>query len=128
MSPPSRVLPLLPLRSGVLFPGVAMPFAIGRDTSVGGVEAAIAREDKDLVVVSQRTPEGDPTQLASLHRIGVRGQVRTLQRSPQSMTVVVQGVERVFIEDVLPAAGHVLVRVRPMPILIDEGPETPKRT
>src|SRR6266851_5160685 len=49
-----KSLPLLPLKNSVLFPGLLMPLSVGRAGSVAAVEAALATEDKEIVVVTQR--------------------------------------------------------------------------
>jgi len=49
-----KVLPLLPLKNSVLFPGLVMPLSVGRPQSVASVEAALATEDKEVVIVAQK--------------------------------------------------------------------------
>ena len=49
-----RILPLLPLKNSVLFPGLLMPLSVGRSSSLAAVEAAVATEDKEIIVVAQR--------------------------------------------------------------------------
>jgi ATP-dependent Lon protease len=46
--------PVVPIKNTVLFPSLVMPLSIGRTNSVAAVEAALATEDKTLVVVTQR--------------------------------------------------------------------------
>lgn len=115
------ILPVLPLRAGVLFPGIGAPFVVGRDGSLAAVDAALAREDKDLVVCGQRTSEGEPRGLADLSAVGVRGHIRSLQRGPESVTVVIHGIERVAIDSVLSSGPGLFASVRPMPMRVDEG-------
>jgi ATP-dependent Lon protease len=115
------ILPVLPLCAGVLYPGVGAPFVVGRDGSLAAVEAALAREDKDLVVCRQRASEGEPRTLAELHAVGVRGHIRSLQRSPDSVTVLVHGIERVTLDSIVTAERAIFASVRPMPMLVDEG-------
>ncbi|HEY7495392.1 MAG TPA: LON peptidase substrate-binding domain-containing protein, partial [Candidatus Tectomicrobia bacterium] len=55
MSEPEIIsLPMLPLKNSVLFPSMWMPLTVGRPASVATIEAVLAREDKELVVVTQR--------------------------------------------------------------------------
>ena len=48
------LLPVLPVRDVVVFPGVTMPLAIGRTRSLAALEEA--GQDGYLLVVSQRDP------------------------------------------------------------------------
>ena len=54
MSEPEQMLslPLLPLKNNVLFPSMWMPLTVGLPASVATIEAALAREDKELVVIA----------------------------------------------------------------------------
>jgi ATP-dependent Lon protease len=115
------ILPVLPLRNGVLFPGVGAPFVVGRESSLAAVEAALAREDKDLVVCFQRSTEHEPKSLADLRGVGVRGHIRTIQRAPEAMTVLVHGIERVGLDSVVFSERALFASVRPMPMVVDEG-------
>ena len=47
-------LPVLPLKNTVLFPYLFVPLSAGRPGSVAAVEAALASEDKGIVLLTQR--------------------------------------------------------------------------
>ena len=115
------ILPVLPLRNGVLFPGFGLPLVVGRDASLAAVEVALARQDKDLVVCFQRSPEGDPKTLGDLRTVGVRGHLRTIQRATESMTLLVHGIERVGVDSVVSSERVLFASVHPLPMVVDEG-------
>ena len=50
-------LPLLPLKNSALFPGLLMPLSVGRTSSIAAVDAALATEEKEIVIVAQRDAE-----------------------------------------------------------------------
>ena len=52
------VLPVLPLRKGVLLPGGVNLFTVGRPKSRAAIEASV---DKLIIVAAQREPVDDPT-------------------------------------------------------------------
>src|SRR5262245_17747877 len=116
------LVPVLPLRSGVLFPFAGTPVAVARPGSVAAVERAAAREDKVLAVFGQRHPQGDPRSARDLNRIGTLAVVRAMQRVDDSLTVVVQGQERVTLDMLLPDDKTLLARVRPAPVALETGP------
>ena len=63
-----KSLPVLPLKNSVLFPQQMMPLAIGRPRSVAAVEAALATEDKTVLVVAQKDSTVDePTDSGDSH-------------------------------------------------------------
>src|SRR6187551_2757855 len=56
-----EILPILPLRNTVLFPGVVIPITVGRDKSIKLIKEAY-KGDKIIGVVSQRDVSiEDPT-------------------------------------------------------------------
>ena len=110
------VLPLLPLRSAVLFPGVSMPVDLGRPTSVEAVRRATTNGRRtgppNLVLVAiQRDPMNDQPGLADLYPIATLTRiVQVLRGLPGRMTVIVRGLERVALESIERVDGCDLVR------------------
>ena len=45
-------LPVLPLKNTVLFPYLLLPLTAGRPASVAAVDAALATEDKSILIVA----------------------------------------------------------------------------
>ena len=78
------ILPVLPMRNMVLFPGMLAPLAVGRPISCATVEMALGSEDKTLIVVAQLDPTDDRLTLDSLHRVGTRAVIKRMGRSEQA--------------------------------------------
>jgi ATP-dependent Lon protease len=111
------VLPLLPLRSAVLFPGVSMPVDLGRPASVEAVRRATAgRRDAtshQVIVAVQRDPMNDQPAFEDLYPVATLTRiVQVLRGLPGRMTVIVRGVERVVIEGLESIDGCEMVRYR----------------
>jgi ATP-dependent Lon protease len=88
------ILPILPLRNNVLFPGVVIPITVGRDKSIKLIQEA-SKGNKIIGVVSQRDQEEESPELTDLHRIGTVAQIiRTLRMPDGSTTVIIQGKRR----------------------------------
>ena len=62
-----EVLPLLPVRDAVVFPGVTRPLAIGRAKSLAALAAA--GQGGLLVIASQREAETEDPRLGDLHPV-----------------------------------------------------------
>jgi len=94
-------LPLLPLRSMTLLPGLAQPVELGRAGSVAAIKAARNHDADDpeanLVVVStQRDALTERPDLEDLYPIAILAEVsHALQGLPGRMTAIVRGLERV---------------------------------
>jgi ATP-dependent Lon protease len=54
MSEELLILPVLPVKKTVLFPNLLMPLSVGRPKSMAAINAALATEAKEILVVTQR--------------------------------------------------------------------------
>lgn len=87
----SLLLPVLPIRDMVLFPGVIVPLFVGRPRSLKAIEEATL-QDKKLFVVSQRDVRVDDPGPEDLYRVGTLCQVLQVVRIPDGTTkVLVEG-------------------------------------
>ncbi len=117
-------LPILPIKRTVLFPGVMMPLAIGRERSVAAVNAAMKTEEKMIVVVAQRDPQTEEPGLADLYTIGTKAIVKQIgQSSEGTIQALVQGLERVVLDKEEQTTPYVTVRVRSLERPSDSGTE-----
>jgi ATP-dependent Lon protease len=88
------VLPILPLRNSVLFPGVVIPITAGRDTSIALVKDA-NKGDKIIGVVAQKNEKVDDPELTDLHQVGTVARIIKLLKMPDgNTTVILQGTKR----------------------------------
>jgi ATP-dependent Lon protease len=88
------VLPILPLRNNVLFPGVVIPITVGRDKSIKLIQEA-NKGNKIIGVVSQKDQNEESPEFDDLNKIGTVAQiVRMLKMPDGSSTVIIQGKRR----------------------------------
>ena len=94
MEVPVNLLPLLPLRDIVVFPGMVVPLFVGREKSVAALEAAMAGE-KDIFLLAQLDPACDDPDRDDLYDTGVIASVLQLLKLPDgTVRVLVEGQER----------------------------------
>ncbi len=92
------VIPILPLRNMVLFPGVVMPVAVGRKSSLKLIKEA-EKSKKAIGVVCQIAPDTEKPGFDDLHHIGTVARViRILELPDQSITVILQGMARFHLD------------------------------
>jgi ATP-dependent Lon protease len=90
----SQILPLLPLRDIVIFPGMIVPLFVGRDKSVVALEKAMAA-DKEIFLVAQLDPAEDDPDQDDLYDIGVSATIMQLLKLPDgTVRVLVEGKQR----------------------------------
>jgi ATP-dependent Lon protease len=85
------LLPLLPLRDIVVFPGMVVPLFVGREKSVAALEAAMAG-NKDIFLLAQLDPGCDDPHGDDLFDMGVVATVLQLLKLPDgTVRVLVEG-------------------------------------
>ncbi|MAM34299.1 MAG: endopeptidase La [Micavibrio sp.] len=91
----SKTLPVLPLRDIVVFPHMIVPLFVGREKSVTALEL-VMKEDKKIVLLTQKSPSVDDPAEDDLYDIGVEGSILQLLKLPDgTVKVLVEGLERV---------------------------------
>ena len=89
-----EVLPILPLKNTVLFPGVVIPITAGRDQSIQLIKD-VNKGDKVLGVVSQKDATVETPTAEDIHKTGVVAQIlRVLKMPDGNTTVIIQGRKR----------------------------------
>ncbi|MFO0809641.1 MAG: endopeptidase La [Gemmataceae bacterium] len=122
LEPVAAILPVLPLKNTVLFPYLFLPLTVGRANSVAAVEAALASEDKAILVVAQRDGSDELTR-EGLYAVGTRAVIKKMNRTDDAMEVLVQGQDRVRIVAFEQVEPYMRVRVESEPLPVDEGTE-----
>jgi len=119
-----KVLPVLPLKNTVLFPYLLMPLSVGRSSSLAAVQAALATEEKEIVLVAQRDASNENPGQDDLYTVGTKAVIRKMSRPNENlMEVLVMGSERVVLVRVDHEDGYLKARVSPSPLPEDRGPE-----
>ncbi|RFM28776.1 endopeptidase La [Deminuibacter soli] len=89
-----NVLPLLPLRNTVLFPGVVLPITVGRDKSIKAVNDAY-KSDKLIAVLAQKDANIEDPEPKDLCEIGTVARIVKLIKMPDGgTTIIIQGKKR----------------------------------
>ncbi len=109
------VLPILPLRNAVLFPGVVMPISVGRSKSLSLVREAYG-ESKMVGAVAQRNGQIEDPNLGDLYPVGTMAEILKILEMPDgSTTVILQGKKRILIENMVEHPSYLKATVHQMP-------------
>jgi ATP-dependent Lon protease len=89
-----KLIPILPLRNTVLFPGVVIPITVGRDKSIQAVKAAY-NKDKFIGVVAQKDGNVEDPSPADLCQIGTVAKImKMIKMQDGGTTIIIQGKTR----------------------------------
>jgi ATP-dependent Lon protease len=109
------ILPLLPIRNAVLFPGAVAPFEVGREKSVALVEDLEGENQPTIAIFAQKDPATDDPGGDDLYRVGVAARVlKALRHSSGNYSLILQGLTRIRMEELLVDGAYLRARVTRM--------------
>jgi ATP-dependent Lon protease len=89
-----NVLPILPIRNIVVFPGTVMPLNVGRPKSKALLDEVMPGE-KIIGVVTQKNPDVEDPKLEDLYPVGVACMILKLFKLPDgNQSIIVHGLAR----------------------------------
>ncbi|PQL90358.1 endopeptidase La [Apibacter adventoris] len=117
------VLPLLPVRNVVLFPGVIVPVTAGRDKSIKLLQEA-QKSDKIIAVITQKDNKTDEPKFEDLHSVGTIGKILKLLKMPDgSSMVIIQGIRKFALNSIIEDTPYLKAEVT---LLDDKNKTAPK--
>ena len=88
------VLPILPLKNAILFPGVVLPITVGREQSIRLIRE-YNKKSKIIGTATQKNPQVEKPVMADLFSVGTVAQILKILEMPDGNTMVIlQGVSR----------------------------------
>ncbi len=109
-----EVVPVLPVRNLVLFPGVVSPILIGRESSKVLIQKA-EKKHFTIGVVTQRDPEVEMPMASDLYETGVYAKVvKTLTLPNGNITAIVQAQGRLKVEKLIHLSPYLEFFVTPL--------------
>ena len=113
-------LPVLPLKNLVIFPDLMSPIAVGRQASLRAVKKA--RDDSDrIITVLQKNSDDEEPNLDALYDVGTVCQITRVEGREGGAQVIVQGLNRVRITDMVEGQNFIEVEYEELANLADEG-------
>jgi len=107
------ILPVLPLRNTVLFPGVVIPITVGRDKSIKLIRDA-NKGDRMIGVVSQQDVGIEDPTFSQLNKIGtVALIIKMLQMPDGNTTVILQGKKRFVLNEEVQSEPYIKATISP---------------
>ncbi len=109
-----ELLPVLPLRNTVLFPGVVIPITVGRDKSIRLIKE-IYRKDRILGTVAQMDAGTEDPDIRDLYGVGTVAQIiRILEMPDDSTSIIIQGKKRFRVESIVSTEPYFVAKASPL--------------
>src|SRR4029450_944533 len=110
------ILPTLPLRNSVLFPGSIIPIDVGRRKSVRLVEDAIAKERPVIGILTQKDARTEGPASGDLYTVGCAARIlKVIKLAKDNFSVILQGVTRFEVSGFDGAEPFLSAKVRSAP-------------
>lgn len=118
-----EILPILPLRGNVFFPGVILPITAGREKSVKLIKTAY--KNKQIIgIVAQKAVNVDDPVDSDLYKVGTLAKViKTLNMPDGTTMVILQGMDRFCLEEIVQTEPYWLGKVKECPDGAKDLPE-----
>ena len=106
-----EVIPILTLRSSVLFPGAITPITVGRDKSISLVRA-VDSESGILGAVLQRESDVEDPGPDDMYKVGTAARIIKILEMPNgNLTVILNGLEKIEIREYVSTEPYLKARV-----------------
>jgi ATP-dependent Lon protease len=116
-------LPVLPLRESVTFPEALTPLAVAQERSIKLVDDVLSG-NRMVVMVTSKNPELDEPGPDDLYDVGVAGVVARMLKVPDgTIRILVQGAQRVKINDFVATDPYLVARIEELPDVVEPSPE-----
>ncbi|WP_298370221.1 endopeptidase La [uncultured Lutibacter sp.] len=108
-----EVLPILPLRNTVLFPGVVIPITAGRDKSIQLIKEA-NKGNKIIGVVAQKNEAIEDPSVNDIYKVGTVARILRMLKMPDgNTTVIIQGKKPFEIDSIVQEEPYLQAITKP---------------
>jgi ATP-dependent Lon protease len=117
-----KIVPLIPIRDGVIFPNTDSVLTFGRPKSLAALESSFTSERIVCFVLQKNSKLNDPAP-ADLYSVGTLSRIERMTRTEGEIIAQVRGISRVKIESVFEQGSYLMAKVTEIPDIVDNSPE-----
>lgn len=122
-SPQDILLPVVPIRDGIVFPGTEMILTFGRQRSVAAIEAAQSTGKRVIFVMQRNSNINDPTP-SDLNLVGTMGEVVQMMKNEGEINALVRGLTKVQISSYEAVEPFFIAHAVELSDVVEEDDET----
>ncbi|MEK6578437.1 MAG: endopeptidase La [Bdellovibrionota bacterium] len=102
-----ETLPMLPVRDIVVFPYMIIPLFVGRDSSIKSVEESLARNDRLILLASQKDISDEHPSPDGIYKVGTVAMIMRMRKLPDGrIKILTQGLCKATIKDFTQTQPH----------------------
>ncbi len=104
-----QMLPILPIRGEVIFPGTIVPLVVGRQSSLRMLEESLPKS-KVIALMTQRDEEQEEPGVDGLYQIGTAALVlKLIRQADETFSLLVHGLDRIQIDEVVQVSPFIMI-------------------
>lgn len=117
-----KLVPVIPIRDGIIFPNTDAVLTFGRPKSLAALESSFQHERVVCFVLQKNSRVNDPT-TEDLYEIGTLSRIERMIRTNGEINAQVRGLSRVKILSFEEHDSYLMAKVSELPDVIEETPE-----
>lgn len=107
-----EIMPVLPVRGSVMFPGTIVPLGVGRPASRKMLDESLPKS-KIIALFSQKDEEVEDPTLDDLHPVGTAAMVlKLIRQADDNISLIVHGLGRITLEEMVQTKPYFKARVK----------------
>ena len=107
------LLPVLPLRDEVVFPGILVPLYVGREKSLRAIDFATNSTDSQILLVAQKDAAIEDPKLDDIYKVGVIGNIiQILKLTDGTLKLLVESHQKVKVNKYIDNEGTFSVNIQ----------------
>lgn len=109
-----EVVPVIPLRNAIVFPGIILPIFVGRAESVQLIEE-YGKPGALVGLFTQKNPEAEQVNQDGLHQVGSLAEIhRVLPMGEGGYQVFLQGIQKIELKEIVNDEPYIKARIQPL--------------
>lgn len=117
-----RLVPVIPIRDGIIFPNTDSVLTFGRQKSLAALESSFQQERIVCFVLQKNARVNDPS-TEDLYQIGTLSRIERMIRTNGEINAQVRGLSRVKIVSYEEHDSYLLAKVVEVPDVLEDTPE-----
>lgn len=122
VSPTEKIIPVIPIRDGIIFPNTDSVLTFGRPKSLAALESSFQHERIVCFVLQKNARLNDPS-VEDLYKIGTLSRIERMIRADGEINAQVRGISRVEIISFEKHDSFFMAKVVEIPDIVENTPE-----
>ncbi len=117
-----KIVPIIPIRDGIIFPNTDSVLTFGRPKSLAALESSFSQERIVCFVLQKNSKLNEPSP-SDLYNVGTLSHIERMIKSDGEINAQVKGLSRVAILEFIEGSPYLMARVKEVEDAVTDTPE-----